>query len=332
MRPGAKFSTTTSARSTMRRNSARPSGFLRSMVTLRLLALKTRKNIASSPGTSGRLRRDCSPPGGSILMTSAPSQPRNWVQVVPASNWVRSRIRMPLSARSAMARPPTGGTGSLSLGPRPLPRRPYGSEVRRLRPHRARARAPAGPDLPRAPDPDRAAGAGGLPRLPPRRAPHAGHPQPGALPERLPGRRGRTHDAPALRTVRVRAAAPSSAAVDRGDQYARQPERRPAGDRRRPRRRDGGVLLGPGGRLRDELRALPGDAGHPARGPQPRRADLRRPVSQLRQAADVPPPAAAAVPAALVHAQPRDGGHRGHAHDHRRLDRRPGDGGGPPSR
>src|SRR5688500_13670211 len=70
------------------------------MVTLRLLALKTRKNIASRPGTSGRLRRDCSPPGGSILTTSAPSQPRNCVHVVPASNWVRSRILIPLRARS----------------------------------------------------------------------------------------------------------------------------------------------------------------------------------------------------------------------------------------
>ena len=98
MSPGAKFSVTTSAPSTSRRKRAWPSGFLRSMVTLRLLALKSRKNIASRPGTSGRLRRDCSPPGGSILMTSAPSQPRSWVQEVPASNWVRSRIRMPDSA------------------------------------------------------------------------------------------------------------------------------------------------------------------------------------------------------------------------------------------
>src|SRR5919108_4887884 len=103
MRPGAKFSTRTSARSTIRKKSARPSGCLRSIVTLRLLALKTRKNISSSPGTSGRLRRDCSPPGGSILSTSAPSQPRNCVHVVPASNWVRSRMRIPWSARSAMA-------------------------------------------------------------------------------------------------------------------------------------------------------------------------------------------------------------------------------------
>ena len=104
MRPGAKFSTTTSARSASWRNSAWPSGFLRSIVTLRLLELKSRKNIASSPGTSGRFRRDCSPPGGSILMTSAPSQPRSWVQEVPASNWVRSRMRRPVRARSV-----TGG-------------------------------------------------------------------------------------------------------------------------------------------------------------------------------------------------------------------------------
>src|SRR5687767_1482000 len=103
MSPGAKFSTTTSARSTILRKSARASGCLRSSVTLRLLALNTRKNIASRPGISGRFRRDCSPPGGSIFSTSAPSQPRNCVQVVPASNWVRSRMRMPLSARSVMA-------------------------------------------------------------------------------------------------------------------------------------------------------------------------------------------------------------------------------------
>src|SRR6185369_13010367 len=64
------------------------------------------EEITSSPGTSGRFRRDCSPPGGSILMTSAPSQPRNWVHVVPASNCVRSRIRIPLSARSVMVSPP----------------------------------------------------------------------------------------------------------------------------------------------------------------------------------------------------------------------------------
>ena len=39
-------------------------------------------------------------PGGSILMTSAPSQPRNWVHVVPASNCVRPRIYASRSARA----------------------------------------------------------------------------------------------------------------------------------------------------------------------------------------------------------------------------------------
>jgi hypothetical protein len=72
------------------------------MVTLRLFALKRRKNIASSPATSGRLRRDCSPPMGSTLMMSAPSHPRSCVHDVPASNCVRSRMRMPASARSVM--------------------------------------------------------------------------------------------------------------------------------------------------------------------------------------------------------------------------------------
>ena len=66
------------------------------------------------------------------------------------------------------------------------------------------------------------------------------------------------------------------------------------------------------------------DAGHHPRGAQPRRAHLRRPLPQLRAAADVPAPAAEAVPAALVHAQSGDGGHGGHAHDHRRLARQPG--------
>src|SRR5438094_5381075 len=105
---------TTSAWPTMSRKSARPSAFFRSSTTLRLLLLNSRKYIASSPGTSGRLRRACSPPGGSILRMSAPSHPRNWVQDVPASNWVRSRTRIPLSARSAMATLPLGGEGNRS--------------------------------------------------------------------------------------------------------------------------------------------------------------------------------------------------------------------------
>src|SRR5262245_35846284 len=62
----------------------------------------------------------------------------------------------------------------------------------------------------------------------------------------------------------------------------------------------GGVMeayfWGAGGRLRDELRALRGDAGHHPGRAQPRPPDLRRPLPQLRRAADVPAAAAAALP------------------------------------
>ena len=129
--------------------------------------------------------------------------------------------------------------------------------------------------LSRAAAPDRAPRRRRLPRLPPGRAPHAGHPQPGAVAERLPGRRGAAHAAAALRPLRLRAAAAPPAPPDRRDQHARQPQRRAAGDRRRPRRRDGSLLLGPGGRLRDELRALSRDAGHHARRAQPRPPHLQ---------------------------------------------------------
>src|SRR5580704_648808 len=37
-------------------------------------------------------------PGRSTLITSAPNQPSNWVQVGPDWTWVKSRIRTPLSA------------------------------------------------------------------------------------------------------------------------------------------------------------------------------------------------------------------------------------------
>src|ERR1700733_13328303 len=37
-------------------------------------------------------------PGRSTLITSAPNQPSNWVQVGPDWTWVKSRIRTPLRA------------------------------------------------------------------------------------------------------------------------------------------------------------------------------------------------------------------------------------------
>src|SRR5215510_4489529 len=146
--------------------------------------------------------------------------------------------------------------------------------IRSVRPHRAGARAAPRSDLPRAAGPDRAPRPRRLLRLSPGRAPHARDPQPGAVAERVPGQRGPAHDAHALRPVRLRAAATSSAPADRGDQHARQPERRPPRDRRGPRRRHGSLLLGPGGRPRDELRALSGDADDPPRGAQPRSAHV----------------------------------------------------------
>src|SRR5688500_5660061 len=90
----------------------------------------------------------------------------------------------------------------------------HGAALLDLRSLRAGAGAAARPDLPRAPDPDRAARPRRLPRLSPGRAPHAGHSQPGPLAERVPGRRRAAHATHALRAVRVRAAAAPSAAPD----------------------------------------------------------------------------------------------------------------------
>ena len=77
---------------------ARPRACLRLRVTLFLFALRKRKPQLSTPGRSESARRLGSPPIGSTLMTSAPSQARVWVQEGPASYCVRSMIRMPSSA------------------------------------------------------------------------------------------------------------------------------------------------------------------------------------------------------------------------------------------
>src|SRR5438309_3719944 len=96
--PGPKFSIRTSARSTIRLRMARPSGALRSRVTAFLLPFSIRKNQASSSVFSDTMRRPGSPPGGSILMTSAPSQPSICAQLGPASYCVRSSTTIPSSA------------------------------------------------------------------------------------------------------------------------------------------------------------------------------------------------------------------------------------------
>src|SRR2546425_9221165 len=145
--PGPKFSTTTSARPTMRSKRARPRSAFRSSVTLRLLALSKRKNHASVSGRSESARRPGSPPGGSILTTSAPSHASISVQLGPASYCVRSRTTipsraLPISLRRRGVRPLRGvrreayrlsprlvvshhvDDGGLARRPRPLERRP----------------------------------------------------------------------------------------------------------------------------------------------------------------------------------------------------------------
>src|SRR5262249_1246469 len=99
MAPGPRFSTTTSASLARRSNSARPRSLLRFSVTAFLLALRRRKNQESFSGSSESPRRVCSPPGGSILITSAPNHASVSVQLGPASHNVKSRTRIPSSAR-----------------------------------------------------------------------------------------------------------------------------------------------------------------------------------------------------------------------------------------
>src|SRR5207244_3216963 len=62
------------------------------------LEFSSMKNHESSPRLSDSAVRPCSPDGGSILMTSAPSHPSIWVELGPASYWVRSSTRIPSSA------------------------------------------------------------------------------------------------------------------------------------------------------------------------------------------------------------------------------------------
>src|SRR5688500_3032480 len=81
---------------------AAPSGWSRSMTTLRLLRLADR-NVALSPCHAGGVHeRVSSPePGCSILMTSAPRSPRIIVQNGPARLRVRSSTLRPANGAGA---------------------------------------------------------------------------------------------------------------------------------------------------------------------------------------------------------------------------------------
>src|SRR5262245_56285300 len=90
------FSTVTSAFFKSSFTISSPRGDLRSIASDFLLALNMWKYQGSSSGFPGRSRRPGSPVFGfSILTTSAPSQASASVQDVPASNCVKSTIRIP---------------------------------------------------------------------------------------------------------------------------------------------------------------------------------------------------------------------------------------------
>src|SRR5687767_6892375 len=86
-----------SAVATRRFSSSTPAGCLRSITRLRLFRL-TARNDAETPGASSRSRRVSSPPGGSILMTSAPMSASSIEQKGPAITCVWSSTRIPSSA------------------------------------------------------------------------------------------------------------------------------------------------------------------------------------------------------------------------------------------
>src|SRR5256885_12489223 len=92
------FSTTTSAVLTRSSNIARPRGAFRLRVTPFLLEFSSRENHAASPRLSESAVRPCSPEGGSILTTSAPSHASICVALGPASYCVRSSTRIPSRA------------------------------------------------------------------------------------------------------------------------------------------------------------------------------------------------------------------------------------------
>src|SRR5665213_1207797 len=97
--PGPKFSTNTSQLLISAVRTSLPLAFLVSSVIERLLWLSMVKYRLSAFGTSCNWPRVMSPtPGRSTLITSAPNQASNCVQVGPDWTWVKSRMRTPFSA------------------------------------------------------------------------------------------------------------------------------------------------------------------------------------------------------------------------------------------
>src|SRR6516225_690987 len=94
--PGAMFSTVTSTFFSISLTIWRPRSDFRLIASDFLLTLNWWKYHGSSSGLPGRSRRPGSPrPGFSILTTSAPNQASTSVEVVPASNCVKSTTLTP---------------------------------------------------------------------------------------------------------------------------------------------------------------------------------------------------------------------------------------------
>src|SRR5437588_8406968 len=90
------FSTVTSAFFSISLTISSPLGDFKLIVIDFLLTLNWWKYHGSSSGLPGRRRRPGSPrPGFSILTTSAPNHASTSVEVVPASNWVKSTTLTP---------------------------------------------------------------------------------------------------------------------------------------------------------------------------------------------------------------------------------------------
>src|SRR5258706_1357188 len=125
--PGPKFSTSTSQVLISAVRTSLPFGFLVSSVIERLLWFSMVKYRLSTFGMSCSCPRVISPtPGRSTLITSAPNQASNCVQVGPDWTCVKSRMRMPLSAfvivlLRIVSAPATAGRkrGGAARGPAP---------------------------------------------------------------------------------------------------------------------------------------------------------------------------------------------------------------------
>ena len=97
--PGAKFSTSTSHSLIKRSKISLPFGVFVLTVIERLLWFNIVKYKLSASGISRNWPRVASPsPDFSTLITSAPNQASNWVQVGPDWTWVKSRTFTPSNA------------------------------------------------------------------------------------------------------------------------------------------------------------------------------------------------------------------------------------------